>query len=496
MTTPGAYRSSHGDLISCGDFSSDIRSAGFVWELNASGSTPLMVTYLDDCELGAAIALDKSGNIYIGGKTGDRHVTTTGAFQTIFGGFEDGFVSVLNPSGTTVKYSTFYGGENNENLTGIALDDNDNPSITGYTSSPDLPIHNAFQDRMQSSLTAFIAKLNPSLSQLIFGTYLGGAGESVGWAVATDSHGRTFIGGDATGYNFPTYRAFQGTCAFPNFAFQCDPSPIIAGFDANGQILYSSWIGTKQAFRGAVFGISSDAEGNVIVTGSTEGGYPVTPGAYRTQQPLSGAHDFVFASRISSSLNPGCTLNVVHPSVTICSPLDGSTVKSPLYLSALLNNDQINNAMQVYVDGVLTLEDFAPFMMDTYLQLAPGAHRVSVKAWRGSQSYLSAANITVSGIAPQPACSLAATIPALTICSPLAGSVVQGGNVHVVANARSSQRPISAFKIYVDGVDKLTAHSSSLDANISLSPGPHKLSVKAWSTGGEIMMERVYVTAQ
>jgi putative ABC transport system permease protein len=57
-------------------------------------------------------------------------------------------------------------------------------------------------------------------------------------------------------------------------------------------------------------------------------------------------------------------------------------------------------------------------------------------------------------------------------------------------------RVISAFKIYVDGVDTLTSHTSTLDTTISLIPGTHRLSVKAWATNGEIMLERVYVTAQ
>ena len=72
-------------------------------------------------------------------------------------------------------------------------------------------------------------------------------------------------------------------------------------------------------------------------------------------------------------------------------------MKSPLYLNALLNYNQLNNAMQVYVDGALTLEDFA--LSDGYLSaIAPGPHRVSVKAWRGNQAILTA-NITVSDCA-------------------------------------------------------------------------------------------------
>jgi hypothetical protein len=66
-------------------------------------------------------------------------------------------------------------------------------------------------------------------------------------------------------------------------------------------------------------------------------------------------------------------------------------------LSVLANYDSNVNAMQVYVDGVLQLEDQGPYLMDTFLNLPQGKHRVSVKAWtEGTENYLSASNVTVS----------------------------------------------------------------------------------------------------
>ena len=245
MTTPGAYRSSHGDLISCGDFSSDIRSAGFVWELNASGSAPVMITYLDDCDHGEAIALDKSGNIYVAGKTGDRHFATPGAFQPTLSGIVDCFITVLNPSGTAVKYSTYYGGQFVDNIFGL-LSTTTQSEYYRLHDSFDLPVHNAFQDGpVNSSVTGYVAKFNSTLSQLDFRHVPGGTGNSA-IGVAEDSHGRTFIA------EAPTATSTTGHFrehALSQFTFPMYRDTFVAAFNADGTILYSSWIGARQEKR-------------------------------------------------------------------------------------------------------------------------------------------------------------------------------------------------------------------------------------------------------
>ena len=66
--------------------------------------------------------------------------TTPGAFQTTFGGgVYDAFVTKLNPTGTALVYSTYLGGTGDENGTGIAVDSAGDAFVTGVTSSTDFP---------------------------------------------------------------------------------------------------------------------------------------------------------------------------------------------------------------------------------------------------------------------------------------------------------------------------------------------------------------------
>ena len=90
---------------------------------------------------GAAIAVDTAGNAYVTGYTTSTDFpTTAGAFQTTFGGGnDDAFVTKLNPTGTALVYSTYLGGTGYDQGAAIAVDTAGNAYVTGYTDSTDFP---------------------------------------------------------------------------------------------------------------------------------------------------------------------------------------------------------------------------------------------------------------------------------------------------------------------------------------------------------------------
>jgi len=119
-----------------------------VTKLNPTGSALVYSTYLGGSgaigDYGAGIAVDASGNAYVtGGTSSSDFPTTAGAFQTAFGGDVFGgaiaFVTKLNPTGSAVVYSTYLGGSGREAGLGIALDTRGNAYVTGYTSSTNFP---------------------------------------------------------------------------------------------------------------------------------------------------------------------------------------------------------------------------------------------------------------------------------------------------------------------------------------------------------------------
>jgi hypothetical protein len=205
---------------------------GFVAKVNATGSNLLYSTYLGgrfNTGVGG-ITVNAQGNAYVTGETeSDDFPTTPGVLQRTT---EDGtciwwictnaFVTKLNPAGSGLVYSTYLGGNIDDGGTRIAVDAAGNAYITGETTSLDFPLLNAFQTTNRGSGDAFITKINPTATQLVYSSYLGGGplpgssaiseGADVGVDIALDSAGNAYIAGYTSSLNFPTTPgAFQPT---------------------------------------------------------------------------------------------------------------------------------------------------------------------------------------------------------------------------------------------------------------------------------------------
>jgi pimeloyl-ACP methyl ester carboxylesterase len=232
-TTAGAFQTTPGGSYDA-----------FVTKLNSTGSTLVYSTFLggSDVELGNSIALDGSGSAYVTGSTYSANFpTTTGAFQTTLGGScsppspcGDAFVSKLNPAGSSLVYSTFLGGSNDDEGSGIGVDSKGNAFVTGYTKSTDFPLTNPLQPTKKGFANAFATELNATGSFLIFSTYLGGTGienftgvDQRSGAIAVDPSGNAYITGFTSSVDFPTTAgaiqiAYGGA---PNDAFVVKISP-------------------------------------------------------------------------------------------------------------------------------------------------------------------------------------------------------------------------------------------------------------------------------
>lgn len=100
-------------------------------------------------DAGRGIAVDALGCAYITGSTQSPDFPTANAIQIRLNGFQDGFVSKLNETGTALVYSTFLGGRERETANGIAVDASGNTYVTGGTSSDDFPTANELQSSFQ-----------------------------------------------------------------------------------------------------------------------------------------------------------------------------------------------------------------------------------------------------------------------------------------------------------------------------------------------------------
>ena len=234
-TSPGAFQTSLG-----------ANRAAWVTRLNSTGTALIYSTYLGGttsvttpCEAcGTAIAVDSLGNAYVCGLTAESNFPITpGAFQTVFKSSSNGhdaFITKLNPSGTALGFSTYVGGTGDDGATGIAVDSSGNVWFKGNTKSTDFPVTpGAFQTVNKGIFDAYVAELDPTGSQLLYSSYLGGSGTEYGGATKvlaldTQNPPGVYITGYTNSTNFPVIAgSLQTSNAGQNdgFVSKFSPSP-------------------------------------------------------------------------------------------------------------------------------------------------------------------------------------------------------------------------------------------------------------------------------
>ncbi|HET6203435.1 MAG TPA: hypothetical protein VFI25_11615 [Planctomycetota bacterium] len=266
-------------------------SDGFVARLDGAGSALLFSTFLggaSDGDIVQAAARDPSGAITVAGVTssGDFPVTP-GAFDTSLQGSSDAFVSRLDPSGSTLLYSTLLGGGSGDVAQALGLDATGAAIVSGVTSSSDFPVTpGAFDTSSQGSSDVFVTRLNAAGSALLYSTYLGGGNGDVAEDLAVDAAGVATVVGVTSSNDFPTTPgAFQTGGQGPSDAF-------VARLDASGSgLVFSTLLGGGGGDVGR--GVRLAPSGAAVVTGDTSSSdFPTTPGAFDTT-PQGSSDAFV-----------------------------------------------------------------------------------------------------------------------------------------------------------------------------------------------------------
>lgn len=186
---------------------------GFYGKLSADGSTLVFSSYLggSGADQINGIFRDSVGHIVVAGTTSSPNFPVTpGAFQTTFGGETDGFITRFQTN-LQLAESTFVGGSLSDGITAIAQDFHGVPYVTGYTNSPDFPVQLPLQAANAGGLDAFVVKMNPALSAMTFGTYLGGSGNDGGNAIAVDFETSIIVGGQTGSADFPVAGNLPGS---------------------------------------------------------------------------------------------------------------------------------------------------------------------------------------------------------------------------------------------------------------------------------------------
>jgi hypothetical protein len=279
-----------------GAYSAGISGGGaIVTKLSPAGNSLVYSTYLKGATP-ASIKVDAAGNAYIAGQSAASLPTTPGAFQTtVVGTSGSGFVTKLNAAGSALVYSTYFGGGGQDTINAIALDPAGNAYVVGTTNASAFPVTaGAFQTTLHGGYDAFVAKLNATGSGLVFSTYLGGATDEHGMAIAVDASGKVYVAGDTASLDFPRVNGYSKSLAY-NFVTDA----FITVFNADGASLaMSSYLGGRACLTSTVFSC-----------------YPAQPndGATAIAVDPSGTH--IFLGGFLSSVDVGFLIDPIQPNL-------------------------------------------------------------------------------------------------------------------------------------------------------------------------------------
>jgi len=434
-------------------------------------------TYLggSNTDQGVAIAADSAGDAYVAGATGSTNFPVTGsAFEKYPTGFSGGlsFVTKFNPAGTALLYSTYF----EASVLAIAVDSGGNAYFTGESDSSGVAATPGAYQSVNDGTAAFVAKLNPAGSALVYLTYLGGTGSGgivAGSAIAVDSAGEAFVTGSARTANFPvTAGAFQPTNNAANGPYTvAGGNAFVTKLNATGSgLVYSTFLGGADTTASA---IAIDAAGNAYVTGSTISydnfGYvaifPTTAGSFDPGEKL-GSDDTagylvseVYGSFVTK-LNPTGTA-LVYSTYLGDSYIDqtGAGGDSPVGSSGSTAAIAVDDAGNAYLTGSTE---------NTSFPVTPGAFQTS----NGSQSGNSNGFVTklnASGSALVYSTYLGGSIgPSNGYLDVANGIAVDGsGNAYVVGQASSTNFPITtnAFQKVNNGANAGAANAFFTEIN-------------------------------
>ena len=160
-------------------------------------------------DAGRGIAFDSHGDVLVSGHISVCSLGTPDAFQQVHaGGGADAYLAKFDLDGT-LEYLTYFGGNAYDRANDLVIDSEDNVIITGYTQSTNLHTLNAFQNFTQGSFESFVAKFTNDGTSLIFSSYFGGTNQDIGYGVTVDAADNVLVTGETVSSDFPTYCNFS-----------------------------------------------------------------------------------------------------------------------------------------------------------------------------------------------------------------------------------------------------------------------------------------------
>ncbi len=241
----------------------------------------------NDLDYGQDVVVDTQRNIFMTGETKSLDFPIINAYQSSSNGNEEIFLSKFSSNGT-LKWSTYLGGSGNEIGIAIALDNQSNVVITGYTRSSDFPTLSAYDSSFNGVYDIFLSKFS-SDGMLLWSTFFGGSDLDYSYDIYTDKQNNIILTGYTDSLDFPTLNAYNSTNSGEEDVF-------LSKFSHNGTLLWSTYHGGSDYDLGK--GVVVDYQGDILTTGYTASSNFPTLNAYNSSH--NGGPFDIFISKFSS----------------------------------------------------------------------------------------------------------------------------------------------------------------------------------------------------
>ena len=292
----------------------------FVAKLDPTGSNLVYADYIggNNQDYGYALVLDNANEVYVTGSTASSDFPVVDPYQGTYPGSFNGFLTQISADGSSLLYSTYFGGNGSDLPAGIAIDSLGSVLIAGNTSSTNFPVANAYQATAQPNQGGlfgnygFLTKFSPDGSYLAYSTYFAGntnvaynCGGTPCWTspfsaingIAVDVNGNAYVAGVTNTYNFPTTQsAYQAT----DSTQQTNPTVgFVSKFGSSGTLDYSTYFYESSAALTEVDALAVDGSGSAYVTGIafSDGTFPVTSTTICNPAVSQFACDYAFVTK-------------------------------------------------------------------------------------------------------------------------------------------------------------------------------------------------------
>lgn len=263
------------DFYSEGRWSSDPIISKFSNDGNLLWSTFFGGSSMD---IALDVQTDSQNNIIVSGITKSEDFLTTQAYDKVQDGISSGFLAKFTPEGELVWstfWATFMDGSYRDAIGSLAIDNNDDIIISGYTNSPDFPNTGAYDTQLNRdsddlpNMDSFISKFS-SKGELIWSTFIGGSKDDIGTSIDVDSKNNIILTGNTYSENYPSIGDFDSLPFNQNNEDDgSTPSDIfVTKFNSNGKPGWSISYGGESYDYGT--NVVLDNNDNIFILGHTD----------------------------------------------------------------------------------------------------------------------------------------------------------------------------------------------------------------------------------